>query len=76
VLVFDQDHITSGAEQQVRQAAETFLRRRFTPEDRVAVYGLPGPGPSLPFTRELSAAARSSSFAAGCSAHRRRATAT
>ena len=56
VLVFDQDHITSGAEQRVRQAAETFLRRRFTPEDRVAVYGLPGPGPSLPFTRELSAA--------------------
>ena len=56
VLVFDQDHITSGAEQRVRQAAETFLRHRFTPEDRVAVYGLPGPGPSLPFTRELSAA--------------------
>lgn len=56
VLVFDQDHITSGAEQRVRQAAEAFLRRRFTPEDRVAVYGLPGPGPSLPFTRELSAA--------------------
>ena len=43
VLVFDQDHITSGAEQRVRQAAETFLRRRFTPEDRVAIYGLPGP---------------------------------
>ncbi|HKW01100.1 MAG TPA: VWA domain-containing protein, partial [Vicinamibacterales bacterium] len=56
VLVFDQDHITSGAEQQVRQAAETFLRRRFTPEDRVAVFGLPGPGPALPFTRDLSAA--------------------
>lgn len=56
VLVFDQDHITSGAEQRVRQAAESFLRRRFTPEDRVAVYGLPGPGPSLAFTRELSAA--------------------
>ena len=56
VLIFDQDHITSGAEQKVRLAAETFLRRRFTLDDRVAVYGLPGPGPSLFFTRELSAA--------------------
>jgi len=56
VLVFDQDHITSGAEQRVREAAETFLRRRFTPEDRVAVYGLPGPGPSLAFTQSLTTA--------------------
>ena len=56
VLLFDQDHLTSGAEQRVRQSAEKFLRSRFTPEDRVAVYGLPGPGPSLPFTRELSTA--------------------
>jgi VWFA-related protein len=56
VLVFDQQHITSGAEQRVRHAAETFLRQRVTPEDRVAVYGLPGPGPALPFTRDVNAA--------------------
>ena len=65
VLVFDQDHITSGAEQRVRQAAETFLRRRVTPEDRVAVYGLPGPGPAQPFTRELSTAIAQLRFVRG-----------
>ena len=57
VLVFDQDHITSGAEQKVREAADNFLRHRFRPgEDRVAVFGLPGPGPSLPFTQDVSKA--------------------
>ncbi|MFI5177382.1 MAG: VWA domain-containing protein, partial [Vicinamibacterales bacterium] len=57
VLVFDQDHITSGAEQTVREAADTFLRRRFRPgEDRVAVFGLPGPGPSLSFTADVTKA--------------------
>jgi VWFA-related protein len=56
VLVFDQDHITNGAEQRVRLAAEAFLRKRFRPDDRIAVFGLPGPGPSQPFTSNLSAA--------------------
>ncbi len=56
VLVFDQLHITSGAEQRVRVAAEQFLRRRFRPEDRVAVYGLPGPGPAQPFTAQVNVA--------------------
>ncbi len=56
VLLFDQLHITSGAEQKVRLAAETFLRKRFRQEDRVAVLGLPGPGPSQPFTPNLNAA--------------------
>lgn len=65
VLVFDQEHITSGAEQRVRQAAEMFLRRRFTPEDRVAVYGLPGPGPAQPFTKELSTAIAQLRFVRG-----------
>ena len=50
LFVFDQEHITAGNEQRARQAAETFLRRRVKPQDRVAVYGLPGPGPSLAFT--------------------------
>ena len=56
VLVFDQVHITSGTEQRVREAAESFLRKRFRPEDRVAVFGLPGPGPNLPFTSSLNTA--------------------
>ena len=56
VLVFDQDHITTGGEQRARVAAGTFLRRRFRPEDRIAVYGLPGPGPAQPFTSNVTAA--------------------
>ena len=53
VLVFDQDHIRPGGEQRVRLAAETFLRTRVKAQDRVAVFGLPGPGPSQPFTASL-----------------------
>jgi VWFA-related protein len=53
LFVFDQEHITAGNEQRARQAAETFLRRRVKPQDRVAVYGLPGPGPSLGFTANV-----------------------
>ncbi|MEZ5316609.1 MAG: VWA domain-containing protein [Vicinamibacterales bacterium] len=56
VLVFDQEHITAGAETRVRQAAETFLRERLRPQDRVAIYGLPAPGPALGFTNDLRAA--------------------
>src|SRR6188472_414755 len=56
VLVFDQDHIRSGGEQRVRAAAQEFLRTRVRPQDRVAIYGLPGPGPTQPFTANLSTA--------------------
>jgi VWFA-related protein len=50
VLLFDQEHITPGAEQRVRLAAETFIRNRIRPEDRVAIFGIPQPGPALTFT--------------------------
>ncbi len=53
VLVFDQDHITPGTEQKVRQAADEFLKTRLRPGDRVAVYGLPGPGPHVGFTADV-----------------------
>ena len=56
VLIFDQHHITPGAEMRVRAAAERFLRQRVKPEDRVAIYGLPGPGPALPLTAGTAAA--------------------
>ena len=56
VLVFDQDHIRSGNEQPVRIAADAFLRDRVRPHDRVAIYGLPGPGPAQPFTANVQAA--------------------
>jgi len=56
VFVFDQDHIRSGGEQPVRAAAEAFLRDHVRRQDRVAIYGLPGPGPVQPFTTELTAA--------------------
>ncbi len=58
VLVFDQEHITSGAEQRVRLAAQAFLRTRVQPQDRVAVFGIPGPGPSQRFTANRQAALR------------------
>jgi len=56
VLIFDQDHIRSGGEQPVRAAADAFLRERVRPQDRVAVYGLPGPGPTQPFTANVNVA--------------------
>ena len=52
VLLFDQEHITSGSEQRARLAAQAFIRRRVRPQDRVAVYGVPGPGPELDFTAD------------------------
>lgn len=56
VLVFDQDHIRSGGEQPVRIAADNFLRTRVKPHDRVAIFGLPGPGPAQPFTANMTSA--------------------
>ncbi len=50
VLLFDQEHITPGAEQKVRLAAERFIKDKVQPEDRIAVFGVPQPGPALAFT--------------------------
>jgi VWFA-related protein len=56
VLMFDQQHITAGTEIKVRLAAERFLREHLRPQDRVAIYGLPLPGPSLGFTSNVRTA--------------------
>jgi len=53
VIVFDQSHIAPGNEQRARRAVERFLRTRVRPGDRAALYGLPGPGPSVPFTSDM-----------------------
>ena len=53
VFVFDQSHITPRNEQAARRAAEGFLRTRVRPGDRVALYGLPGPGPRTGFTSDV-----------------------
>ena len=55
LLVFDQAHITPGNGQRARLAAARFLRTRFRPGDRVALYALPGPGPQVPFTSDVNA---------------------
>lgn len=52
ILVFDQQHIAPGNEQPARRAAEQFIRTHVRPTDRVAIFGLPGPGPDLPFTAD------------------------
>jgi VWFA-related protein len=54
VLVFDETHIRAGREQRARAAAERFLRTRVRPGDRVALYSLPGPGPQIEFTADVS----------------------
>ena len=56
VFVFDQSHITPGNEQRARAAVEQFLRTRVRPGDRVALYAIPGPGPQLPFSSNVSLA--------------------
>jgi VWFA-related protein len=56
LLVFDQSHIAPGNEQSARQAAETFIRTRVRPSDRIAVFGLPGPGPQISFTADRARA--------------------
>ncbi len=53
VFVFDQSHITPRNEQVARRAAERFLRTRVRPGDRVALYGLPGPGARVGFTGDV-----------------------
>lgn len=54
LFVFDQTHIAPGNEMRARQAVDRFLRGRVKPGDRVALYALPGPGPQLPFTPNVS----------------------
>ncbi len=58
VLVFDQAHILAGNEQKARLAAERFLRTRVKPGDRIALHALPGPGPQIDFTADVSRAIR------------------
>ncbi|HJU44216.1 MAG TPA: VWA domain-containing protein [Vicinamibacterales bacterium] len=59
ILIFDQQHLTPGNEQRARVAAESFIRRRVRPSDRVALFALPGPGPRLGFTADKSRAIES-----------------
>jgi VWFA-related protein len=56
ILIFDQEHITPGNEQRARMAAEQFIRTRVRPSDRVALFGIPGPGPELGFTADKTRA--------------------
>src|SRR3954469_814407 len=56
ILLSDQHHIAPGHEQTARRAAETFVTTRLRPSDRVAIFGLPGPGPQLGFTADRARA--------------------
>ncbi|HTI36753.1 MAG TPA: VWA domain-containing protein [Vicinamibacterales bacterium] len=56
VFVFDQEHITPGNEQYAREAAAKFIRTRVRASDRIAVFGIPGPGPDLQFTNDTQRA--------------------
>ncbi|HEY2432581.1 MAG TPA: VWA domain-containing protein [Vicinamibacterales bacterium] len=56
LLVFDQAHITTGNELPARRAAERFVSERVRPSDRVAIVGLPGPGPLIGFTADRTRA--------------------
>ncbi len=56
ILIFDQEHITPGNEQRARMAAEQFIRLRVRPSDRVALFGVPGPGPQVGFTADKTRA--------------------
>ncbi len=56
ILIFDQQHITPGNEQRARVAAETFIRTRVRPSDRVALFAIPGPGPQIGFTADKTRA--------------------
>lgn len=50
LFIFDQAHIATGDEQVARLAAQAFIKTRLRPSDRIAIIGLPGPGPTLGFT--------------------------
>src|SRR5258708_34123079 len=57
LLVFDQSHITPGNEQIARHAAEAFIKSRVRQSDRIAIVGIPGPGPQMGFRSDRPAAA-------------------
>jgi VWFA-related protein len=56
ILIFDQAHITPGNEQIARRAAESFIKARVRPSDRIAIVGIPGPGPQMGFTSDRTRA--------------------
>ena len=56
ILIFDQQHITPGNENRARLAAAEFIRHKVRPSDRVAIYGVPAPGPQLNFTADRNRA--------------------
>ena len=56
LMVFDQAHITPGNEQVARRAAEEFIKKRVRPSDRIALVGIPGPGPQVNFTSDRTRA--------------------
>jgi VWFA-related protein len=57
LLVFDQAHIAPGNEQIARRAADAFIKSRVRPSDRIAIVGIPGPGPQMGFTADRTRAA-------------------
>lgn len=56
ILIFDQAHIAPGNEQIARRAAESFIKTRVRPSDRIAIVGIPGPGPQMGFTSDRTRA--------------------
>lgn len=56
ILAFDQHHISPGNEQSARRAAEAFIAKRVRAADRIAIFGIPGPGPQLGFTADKTRA--------------------
>jgi VWFA-related protein len=56
LIVFDQSHISGGNEQVARRAAQRFIEEHVRASDRVAVFGLPGPGPQAGFTADRARA--------------------
>ena len=54
VFVFDESHMAPRNAALARRAAERFLRARFRPGDRAALFGLPGPGARISFTGDVS----------------------
>ena len=54
VFVFDESHMAPRNAVLARRAAERFLRARFRPGDRAALFALPGPGARISFTGDVS----------------------
>ena len=56
LFVFDQAHITPGNEPVARRAAEEFIKKRVRASDRIALVGIPGPGPQVNLTSDRTRA--------------------